>query len=93
MLIGNYLRDKPMVGGICLAGSILGVTGRTNADYNLNKVCSMTSRISKPRVIAYAEFHPACQADVRGAWSRPISMRADSKSSPCMARPNLFSGD
>lgn len=26
-------------------------------------------------------------------WSRPISARADSKLSPCMARPNLFSGD
>lgn len=29
----------------------------------------------------------------RTIWSRPISARADSKLSPCMARPNLFSGD
>lgn len=53
----------------------------------------MTSRISKPRVIAYARVHPACGADLRSAWSRPISVRADSKFSPCMVRPNLFSGD
>ena len=53
----------------------------------------MTSRVSKPRVIAYAESHPACEAYVRAAWSRPVSMRADTKFSPCMARPNLFSGD
>ena len=30
---------------------------------------------------------------VRGAWSRPISSRAQTKLSPYMARPNLFSGD
>jgi len=30
---------------------------------------------------------------VRATWSRPISSRADSKLAPCMARPNLFSGD
>jgi hypothetical protein len=53
----------------------------------------MTSRVSKPRVIAYAESHPACGAGWRDAWSRPISMRADSKLSPCMVRPNLFAGD
>lgn len=29
----------------------------------------------------------------RTTWSRPISARADSKLAPCMARPNLFSGD
>lgn len=53
----------------------------------------MTSRISKPRVIAYAVLHPACGTRVRMAWSRPISSRADSKLAPCMVRPNLFSGD
>ena len=53
----------------------------------------MTSRISKPRVVAYAGVHPTCGVDVRAAWSRPISERADSKFSPCMVRPNLFSGD
>lgn len=26
-------------------------------------------------------------------WSRPVSARADTKLAPCMARPNLFSGD
>jgi len=53
----------------------------------------MTSRVSKPHVIAYAGSHPAGDTGVRAAWSRPISLRADSKLSPCMARPNLFSGD
>jgi hypothetical protein len=52
----------------------------------------MTSRVSKPRVIAYAGAHPACSGE-RAAWSRPISSRADAKLSPCMVRPNLFSGD
>jgi hypothetical protein len=53
----------------------------------------MTSRVSKPRVIAYAGSHPACDAGVCMAWSRPISLRADSKLAPCMVRPNLFAGD
>jgi len=53
----------------------------------------MTSRVAKPRVIAYAESHPACGTGVRAAWSRPISSRAGAKLSPCMVRPNLFSGD
>ena len=53
----------------------------------------MTRRVSKPRAIVYAESHPACDAGVRAAWSRPISSRADSKLAPCMVRPNLFSGD
>ncbi len=30
---------------------------------------------------------------MRDPWSRAISARADSKLAPCMARPNLFSGD
>jgi hypothetical protein len=30
---------------------------------------------------------------VRASWSRAISSRADVKLAPCMARPNLFSGD
>ena len=53
----------------------------------------MTSRVSKPRLIAYAGFYTARYIGARAAWSRPISSRADSKLSPCMARPNLFSGD
>ena len=52
----------------------------------------MSSQVSKPRVVAYAELHPAWEA-VCAAWSRPISSRADCKLAPCMARPNLFSGD
>ena len=53
----------------------------------------MTSRLSNLHVVARAGAHPACDAGVRAPWSRPISMRADSKLSPCMGRPNLFSGD
>ena len=53
----------------------------------------MSSRVSKPRVIAYAGSHPAGDGRTRAAWSRPISSRADSKLAPCMVRPNLFSGD
>jgi hypothetical protein len=53
----------------------------------------MFSRISKSYVVGYAGVHPACDANTRAAWSRPISSRADSKLAPCMARPNLFSGD
>ncbi len=30
---------------------------------------------------------------VRATWSRVTSTRADVKLAPCMARPNLFSGD
>jgi len=30
---------------------------------------------------------------VRAIWSRVISIRADVKLAPSMARPNLFSGD
>jgi|HubBroStandDraft_1064217.scaffolds.fasta_scaffold116150_3 hypothetical protein len=36
---------------------------------------------------------PASGRAVRATWSRAISLRADVKLSPCMARPNLFSGD
>jgi hypothetical protein len=52
----------------------------------------MASRMLKPRIVSYAVCHPASDG-VRAAWSRPISSRADSKLAPCMARPNLFSGD
>ena len=53
----------------------------------------MARCVPKPRMIACTGFHPACDAGVCAAWSRPISSRADSKLAPCMARPNLFSGD
>jgi len=36
---------------------------------------------------------PSVGASARAAWSRAISSRADLKLAPCMARPNLFSGD
>jgi hypothetical protein len=35
----------------------------------------------------------ACCFGEPTTWFRSISARADSKLSPCMARPNLFSGD
>ncbi|MGC2110927.1 MAG: hypothetical protein WA655_15505 [Candidatus Korobacteraceae bacterium] len=38
-------------------------------------------------------FHPGRGFGVRATWSRAISTRADVKLAPCMARPNLFSGD
>lgn len=41
----------------------------------------------------YGGLHTACNSSVRAAWSRPVSSRADRKLAPCMARPNLFSGD
>lgn len=37
-------------------------------------------------------FGAVCLGE-QAIWSRPISARADSKFAPCMARPNLFSGD
>ncbi|MGB8889376.1 MAG: hypothetical protein WCC87_21815 [Candidatus Korobacteraceae bacterium] len=68
----------------------------------------MTSRLTKPNVFALAA-NPWRGLGVRAIWSRAIfhptkskggtcwgpriSSRADSKLAPCMARPNLFSGD
>ncbi len=52
----------------------------------------MTSRTDKTRS-CYAVGLSVRQIGVRTAWSRPISARADVKLAPCMARPNLFSGD
>jgi len=43
--------------------------------------------------LATAALSTVLGMSVRGAWSRPISSRAKSKLAPCMARPNLFSGD
>ena len=53
----------------------------------------MTCPASILCVVAFAEAHAASDAVVPAAWSRPVSSRADSKLAPCMARPNLFSGD
>lgn len=46
-----------------------------------------------PHHLATAALRTVLGASVRGAWSRPISSRADVKLAPSMARPNLFSGD
>ena len=53
----------------------------------------MTSRLTDLRVVAHAGAFAAGGIGSRAAWSRPISLRADSKLAPCMVRPNLFSGD
>lgn len=43
--------------------------------------------------LCFAGAVPVPEAGARETWSRAISSRADVKLSPCMARPNLFSGD
>ena len=53
----------------------------------------MTQRILSSRMTVGAAFVCLSGVSLRSAWSRPVSVRADSKFSPCMARPNLFSGD
>ncbi|HZP22195.1 MAG TPA: hypothetical protein VFB04_02035 [Terriglobales bacterium] len=45
------------------------------------------------RMLAHTAFGPMRPLGLRDAWSRAISSRADVKLAPCMARPNLFSGD
>jgi hypothetical protein len=52
----------------------------------------MTSR-TNPIHLCFGGIAPAAGAGARDAWSRAISLRADVKLAPCMARPNLFSGD
>jgi hypothetical protein len=52
----------------------------------------MTSRLN-PMNLGFGGVVPAPSAGARAAWSRAISLRADVKLAPCMARPNLFSGD
>ena len=48
-------------------------------------------RIAKPnRDSAVSTMRPAA---LRATWSWVISTRANAKLAPCMARPNLFSGD
>ena len=53
----------------------------------------MSSRIAKPHIVVYTVPNPVRGTAARATWSRPISSRADRKLAPCMARPNLFSGD
>ena len=52
----------------------------------------MTSRINKMSLY-FAGVAPASGVGMRAIWSRTTSTRADVKLAPCMARPNLFSGD
>ncbi len=52
----------------------------------------MTSQINKISLY-FAGTVPASRIGLRSIWSRITSTRADVKLAPCMARPNLFSGD
>ncbi len=66
----------------------------------------MTNRPNQPNAFAAAS-NPGCGLGVRATWSSAIfhptkskggwgprvPARADAKLAPCMARPNLFSGD
>lgn len=52
----------------------------------------MTSCINKMSIY-FAGITPASGSGARAIWSRTTSTRADVKLAPCMARPNLFSGD
>jgi hypothetical protein len=54
--------------------------------------CILTSRSNLPNAFATVA-NLGRGLGVRATWSRAISTRADSKLAPCMARPNLFSGD
>ena len=71
----------------------LGVTAPLSGGYNLNsRVPAMTSQAALSNSLASASVAKRL-AELRAAWSCPISSRADAKLAPCMARPNLFSGD
>ena len=86
----------------------LGVTPRSEGDYNEVGSIVLTSRPNKPNAFA-SDFNLVRGLGVRATWSRAIphptkskggtcrgpriSSRADSKLAPSMARPNLFSGD
>ena len=72
---------------------IWGVTVARDASYNQSWSIVVTQRIVSSRLTIGAAFVCCGGLSLRSAWSRPVSMRADSKFSPCMARPNLFSGD
>jgi hypothetical protein len=53
----------------------------------------MFRQVVHPRSANLARPGGVCCFGERTTWSRSISARADSKLAPCMARPNLFSGD
>jgi hypothetical protein len=52
----------------------------------------MTSRINTMSLYFAGMVTPS-GGGLRAIWSRTTSTRADVKLAPCMARPNLFSGD
>ena len=53
----------------------------------------MFRQVAHPRSANRPRLGAVRRYGERTTWLRPISVRADSKLSPCMARPNLFSGD
>ena len=53
----------------------------------------MFRQVAHSRSSDRARLGAVCCSGERTTWSRAISARADSKLAPCMARPNLFSGD
>jgi len=53
----------------------------------------MFRQVDQHRSIDRARLGASCCFGERATWSRHISPRADLKFAPCMARPNLFSGD
>lgn len=71
---------------------VLGVTAALEADYNQSGSSSMTRRINRISLY-FAGIPPVLGVGLRAIWSRTTSTRADLKLAPCMARPNLFSGD
>ena len=71
---------------------ILGVTLRFGSAYNWFRSAALISGSNKLNACAGA-LNLVRGVGVGDPWSRPISTRAESKLSPCMARPNLFSGD
>lgn len=53
----------------------------------------MINRASQLMIAAGAFLGTGRGVGLRTAWSAPISLRAETRLAPCMARPNLFSGD
>ncbi len=53
----------------------------------------MYRQVAYPRSTDRVRLGAVCCFGERSTWSRSSSARADSKLAPCVARPNLFSGD
>ncbi len=66
-----------------LASLFLGVTPRFEGDYTQARSIALASHQNQPNAFSAAS-NPRCGVGVRATWSRLA---------PCMARPNLFSGD